>query len=144
MLASAPMTFTPNSTYSQERACKCTFDFHSQVNFTSQERDCQCTFDFHSQVNSLLSSSHSGLLATVARTSFVVQSSSSCELETATRCHTSCCAGRLLWAGFCSLRGAVAAQLLPIGATRLVGEDTLKGLGSTLSYPFCGASSLLN
>ena len=28
--------------------------FHSQVNFTSQERACKCTFDFHSQVTSPL------------------------------------------------------------------------------------------
>ena len=99
--------------------------FHSQVNFTSQEPACQYTFDFHSQVNSLLTSSHSGRLATVARTSFVEQSSCFCELDTATRCHTSCCTGRPLWAGFCSLRGAVAAQLLPIGATRPVGQHVL-------------------
>ena len=38
---------------SQERACKCSGDFHSQVSFTSQERVCQSTLDFHSQVNSL-------------------------------------------------------------------------------------------
>ena len=44
---------TRKSTHSQERACKCTVDFHLQVNFTSQERACQCTVDFHSQVNSL-------------------------------------------------------------------------------------------
>ena len=53
VLANAPLTFTRKSTYSQERACKCSFDFHSQVNFTSQEHACQCTFDFHSQVNLL-------------------------------------------------------------------------------------------
>ena len=112
---------------SPERACKCTIDFHSQVNFSSQERACKCTLDFHSQVTSLLTSSHSGRLATVARISFVVQSSCSCELDTATRCHTSCCTGCPLWAGFCSLRGAVAAQLLHIGATCPVGQDALTG-----------------
>ena len=63
----------------------------------------------------------------MARVSFVVQSSCSCELDTAIRCHTSCCAGRPLWAGFCYLRGAVAAQLLPIGATCPVGHDSLTG-----------------
>ena len=72
VLANAPLTFTRKSTHSQERAC-------------------QCTSDFHSQVNSLLTSSHSGRVDTVPRTSFVAQSSCSCELDTATRCHTSCC-----------------------------------------------------
>ena len=108
VLANAPLTFNRKSTHSQERACKCTLDFHSQV-------------------TSLLTSSHSGRLATVAQISFVMQSSCSCELDTATRCHTSCWAGHPLWAGFCSLRGAVAAQLLPIGATRPVGQDALTG-----------------
>ena len=40
---------------------------HSQVNFISQERARKCTVDFHSQVNSLLTSSISGKLATVAQ-----------------------------------------------------------------------------
>ena len=93
----------------------------------SQERACKCTFDFHSQVKSLLNPSQSGRLVTVAQTSFLAQSSCSCELDTATWCHTSCCAGRPLWAGLCSLRGAVAAQLLLIGATRPVGQDALTG-----------------
>ena len=101
---------------SEERSRKCTFDFHSEVtsplknelasalllslrsHFTSQVRACKCTFDFHSQVTSLRSSSHSGRLATVAWVSFVAQYSCSCELDTATRCHTSCCTGRPLWA----------------------------------------------
>ena len=52
---------------SQEHARKCSVDFHPQVNFTSQERARKCTVDFHSQVTSLLTSSHSGRLATVAR-----------------------------------------------------------------------------
>ena len=83
---------------SEECACQSTFDFHSQVN--SLSRTCfKCTVDFHSQVTSLLSSSHSGRLAIVARVSFVAQSSCSSELDTATRCHRSCCAGRPLWAG---------------------------------------------
>ena len=108
VLTNAPLIFTRRSTHSLERACKCTLDFHSRV-------------------TSLLTSSHSGRLATVAWISFVVQSPCSCEHDTATRCHTSCCAGCPLWAGFCSLCGAVAAQLLPIGATRPVGQDTLAG-----------------
>ena len=57
----------------------------------------------------------------------VAQSSFSSELDTAIRCYTSCCAGRPLWAGFGSLRGAIAAQLLLIGATRPVGQDALTG-----------------
>ena len=48
VLAQALSTFTGKSTHSQDRACKCTFDFHSQV-------------------TSPLSSSHSGKLATVVR-----------------------------------------------------------------------------
>ena len=39
----------------------------------------------------------------MALVSFVVQSSCSCELDTAIRGHTSCCAGPPLWAGSCSL-----------------------------------------
>ena len=31
VLAKAPLTFTSKSTLSQDRACKCTFDSHSQV-----------------------------------------------------------------------------------------------------------------
>ena len=31
VLAKAPLTFTRKSTHSQDRACKCTFDFHSEV-----------------------------------------------------------------------------------------------------------------
>ena len=108
VLANAPLTFTHKSTHSQERAFKCTLDFDSQV-------------------KSLLTSSHSGTLTTVARISFVAHSSCSCKLDIATRCHTSCCAGRPLWAGFCSLRGAVAAQLLPVGASHPVGQDALTG-----------------
>ena len=80
---------------------KCDFLLSLRSHFTSQERPCNCTFDFHSEVTSLLSSSHLGRLATVARVSFVAQSSCSCELDTAIRCHTSCCAGRPLWAWFC-------------------------------------------
>ena len=155
---------TRKSTHSQERACKCTIDFHSQVNFTSLERACKCTIDFYSQVNSLsrtcLRMHHWISLASqlhLSRTCLQVhpwlslasplaaefitfgkarhygtdlilmQSSCSCEVDTATRCHTSCCAGCPLWAGFCCLRGAVAAQLLPIGATRPVGQDALTG-----------------
>ena len=138
VLAKALSTFTRKSAHSQDRACKCTCDFHSKVTsplknvlanaqvtfsqkstspfknvlanapltFTrksthSQDRAFKCTGDFHSQVTSPLSSSHSGRLATVARLSFVTQSSWSCELDTVIRCHTSCCAGRPLWAGFC-------------------------------------------
>ena len=90
------------------RACSCVALLMSTKrttsHFTSQECACKFTFYFHSQVTSLLSLSHSGRLATVARVSFVVQSSCSCELDTAIRCHTSCCAGHPLWAGFCSLR----------------------------------------
>ena len=135
--------------------------FHSQVKFTSQERACQCTIDFHSQVISLSRTclqvhpllslaSHlaadfipSGRLATgtdffcgavillfrawscqqvprilLCRTPtvgwvFLYSCRSSCS-ATAYWCHTSC------WT-VCPNR-----------------------LGSTLSYPFCGASSLLN
>ena len=72
VLAKAPLTFTHKSTHSQDRACKCSFDFHSQVTspfknvlasalltFThksthSQDSACKCTFDFHSQVTSPL------------------------------------------------------------------------------------------
>ena len=50
----------------------------------------------------------------------MVQSSCSCELDPASGAtHPA--------AGFCSLRGTVAAQLLPIGATRPVGQDALMG-----------------
>ena len=138
---------------SQERACQGTFDFHSQVNtlsrsclqvhlwlsltshFTSQERACKCTTDVHSWVTSLLSSSHSGRLATVARTSFVAQSSCSCELDTALRCHTSCCLGRPLWAWFCSW-----CSICSKTATRCH-TSYWTGSHSTLSYLVCGASS---
>ena len=126
-LSSAPLTFTHKSLHLSRTCLQLHFCLSIRSHFTSQESACKCTFDFHSQVTSLLSSSHSGRLANVARVSFVVQSSCSCELNTAIRCHTSCCTGRPLWAGFCSLRGTVAAQLLPIGAARPVGQDTLMG-----------------
>ena len=53
VLAKALLTFSPKSTHSQDRACKCTGDFYSQV-------------------TSPLSSSHLGRLATVARVSLCV------------------------------------------------------------------------
>ena len=136
----------------QERACHNTLDFHSQVNslsrsclqmhfwlslkshLTSQERACKCTGDFHSHVTSQLSSSHSGRLATVARLSFVAQSSCSCELDTAIRCHTSCCARRPLWVWFCSWRShpALASIILPSGSTHPAVQDAHCGLGFAL------------
>ena len=109
--------------------------FHSQVNFTSKIVLAKCTFDFHSQVTSLRSSSHSGRLATVARVSFVVQSSCSCELDTATRCHTSCCAGCQLRAWFCSW-----CSICSDTATRCH-TSYWRRSHSTLSYLVCGASS---
>ena len=113
--------------------------FHSQVNFASQEHACKCTFDFHSYVTSLLSSSHSGRPATVAQTSFVVQSSCSCKLDTAIRCHTSCCTGRPLWTWFCSWAWfcSVSAQKLPQGATRPTGQ------GRTLLFPISFVAQVL-
>ena len=57
----------------------------------------------------------------------VAQSSCSCKLDTAIRCHTSCWIGRPLWAGFCFLRGTVSAQILPKSATRPVGQDAVTG-----------------
>ena len=72
---------------------KCDFWLSLRSHFTSQERACKCTSDFHSQVTLLRSSSHLGRLDTVTLVSFVAQSSCSCELDTAIRGHTSCCAG---------------------------------------------------
>ena len=79
-----PQPFHRKSTHSQERARKCAIDFFIACQLTlknvlanallpfhhksthSQERACKCTVDFHSQVTSLLTSSHSGRVATVA------------------------------------------------------------------------------
>ena len=103
----------------------------------------------------------------MARLSFVAQSSCSCKLDTAIRCHTSCCAGcpRTLWAWFCSWRShpGLASLIPPSGATHPAAQDAHRGLGfalcmaqyllrycdtsywtglhSTLSYLICGASS---
>ena len=124
---------------------KCDFDFHSEVTsplknvlaselLTSQERTCKCTFDFHSQVTSLRFSSHSGRLASVARVSFVAQSSCSCELDTAPGATHPAVEDAHYGLGFA--RGAVSAQILPQGATRHTGQ------GCTLLFPILFVAQL--
>ena len=125
-------TFTRKSTHSSKMCSQMHHCLSLASQLTPQERARKCTVDFHSQVTSLL-------LRPIREGSplwhgsvFVAQSSCSCELDTATRCHTSSIE-RPLWAGFCFLRGAVSAQILPHGATRPVGQDTLTGC--TLLFP---------
>ena len=130
MLANALVTFTRKSTHLSRMCLQVHFWLSFRSHFTSQERACKCTGDFHSQVAPPLSSSNSGRLATVARLSLVVQSSCSCKLDAAIRCHTSCCAGCPLWAWFywCS-HSALASLILPSGATHPAAQDTHCGLG---------------
>ena len=139
------LTLKRVSQHSQERPCKYTIDFHSQVNPLS--RTClqmhrwlllasQLTLK-NVLANAPLTFTHKSprcWLHPIRKGSplwhgclVVVQSSCSFEFDTATRYHTFCCTERSLWTGFCFLRGAVAAQLLPIGATRPVGQDALTG-----------------
>ena len=125
VLANAPLTFTHKSTYSQERTFKCTLDFDSQV-------------------TSLLTSSHSGRLATVVQLS---------------RCGAVIL---LLRAWYCSqvphilLRGTPTVGRVLLSSWHCSSSATAywchtpcwtgcpNGLGSTLPYFFSGASSLLN
>ena len=60
---------------------------------------------------------------------FVAQSSCSCEHDTATGCHTSCCAGHPLWCSFCS------ESAIRWNTSYWIGSH------STLSYLVCGTSS---
>ena len=110
---------------------KCDFLLSLRSHFTSQERACKCTFDFHSEVTSLQSSSHSGRLATVARASFCGQSSCSCELDTEI--------GALHPAARTPTVGWVL--LLVQYLLRYCDTSYWTGSHSTLSYLICGASS---
>ena len=107
--------------------------FHPQVNFTSQDRACQGTFNFHSQVTSPLKNVLASAL--LAFTHKLPRCCLHPIRESLPLWHgfllwhshpalaslllpPGATAGRPLLAWFCSLHGAVAAQLLPIGATR--------------------------
>ena len=69
------------------RAWKCTIDFHSQVSHLSR-RACKCPIHFHSQVTADFSHSVGSQL--FHGSLFVVQSSCSCEPDTAVTYHEFC------------------------------------------------------
>ena len=91
VLTNAPLIFTCKSTHSQASARKCTLDFYSQVNLTTQNvlANAPLTFTRKSplcRLHPIRKGSplwHGSLM--------VVKSSCSSELDTAIRCHTSCC-----------------------------------------------------
>ena len=107
VLASAPLTFTHKSPHLSRRACKCTIDFYSQVSHLSR-RACKCTVDFLSQVTANFS--HSGGSPLWHGSLFVVQSSCSCEPDTAVTSHEFCALNAHCGLGFAG--GAVSAQIL--------------------------------
>ena len=135
VIANPLLTFTQKSVHLSRMCLQMHFWLSLRSHFTSQECACKCTSDFHSQVTLLRSSSHSGRLATVALVSFVAQSSCSCKLDTTIRCHTSCCARCPLWTWFCSW-----CSICSDTATRCH-TSYWTGSHSTLSYLVCGASS---
>ena len=155
VLAQALSTFTRKSAHSQDRACKCTFDFHSRVTsplknvlrnalvtftqkstsplknvlakalltFTrksshSQDRACKCTFDFHSKVTSPLKNVLANAQVTFTRKSFH-------------RCLHSIWEGLPLWHGFLlwSSYPALVSLILAPGATHPAAQDAHCGLG---------------
>ena len=99
VLSKAPLTFTRKSTLSQDRACKCTFDFHSQVTSPLKNVLASALLTFtHRSLRCCLHPIREGLPLWY---------------------------GLLLW---CSHRG-LASLIQPSGATHPAAQDAHCGLG---------------
>ena len=130
VLAQALSTFTCKSTHSQDRACKCTVDFHSLSSHLSRHAH-KCTIYFHSQVTPLHfipfgKACHCGMVLFLWRSHLALLSLILPRVL---------CVERSLWAWFC-----LWCSICSDTATRPL------GLGHTLLFPifFRGASSCSN
>ena len=134
VLAKALLSFTRKSTHFQDRACKCTFNFHSEVTSSLKIVLASALVTFtHKSLRCYLHPIREG--SPLWQSSlFVVQSSCSCEPDTAIRATSSVS------------RTPTVGLVLHVVKYLLSYCNTSSGTGShsTLSYLVCGASSSSN